>query len=84
MTFSFLFRPKRKKTTRFTVSGLYKYRQGQRDGPEDFKITGCPGPARISTKNTNSFMDQVDFNQVRIAHIQTCATSYKELRIKSL
>ncbi|KAK3709064.1 hypothetical protein RRG08_049530 [Elysia crispata] len=77
-------RPKRKKSTRVTVSGPYKYRQGQRDGPEDFKITGYPRPARTRTKNTNSFMDQVDFNQVRITHIQTCATSYKELRIKSL
>ena len=46
MNFSFLFRPERKKTTRVTVSGPYKYRQGQRDGPEDFKITGYPRPAR--------------------------------------
>ena len=72
MNFSFLFRPKRKKTTRVTVSGPYKYRQGQRDGPEDFKITGCQRPARTRIKKTNRFKDQVDFNQVSITyrHVQ--------------
>ena len=70
MSFSFLFRPKLKKTTRVTMSGPYKYRQGQRDGPEDFKITVCPRPVRTWTKNTDSFMDQVDFNQVKITHIR--------------